>query len=400
MADYPGFTFEVVKRDGGSAARLGRLATPHGVIETPAFIFCATKASIKALAPDQAAAAGTQIILGNTYHLMLQPGAELVERMGGLHRFMGWERPMLSDSGGFQVFSLGHGGVAEEIKGNRAQGRPSTLIEITEEGAAFRAYTDGSRRLMTPETCIELQRQLGTDLVVVFDECTAYHDGKDYTARAMQRTHRWADRGLAAFERRHDGRQALYGVVQGGVFSDLRREGAAFLASRAFFGNAVGGCFGADRPQLLEVVAASMQALDRTRPTHLLGIGGVRDIWAAAALGVDSFDCVNPTRYARHGRALARQAVAAGGGEHLNLRNARFRDDPEPLEPDCPCPACTRFCRAYIHHLLKAGEMLAHQLLTVHNVTFMNRLMAEIRAALAAGRFAEVRRAWLGDAAA
>lgn len=395
MVDYPGFAFEVAKRDTGSGARLGRLTTPRGVIETPAFIFCATKASIKALPPDQAAAAGTQIILANTYHLMLQPGGELLARLGGLHRFMGWDRPMLSDSGGFQVFSLGHGGVADEVKGRRPSGRPPTLIEIAEEGVAFRAYTDGAQWLMTPETCIELQRQFGTDLVVVFDECTAYHDGKDYTARAMRRTHRWADRGLAAFARGHDGRQALYGVVQGGVYPDLRREAAAFLASRPFFGNAVGGCFGTDRSQLLEVVAASMETLDPSRPTHLLGVGGVRDIWAAAALGIDTFDCVNPTRYARHGRALARQAVVAGG-EHLNLRNARFRDDPEPLEPDCPCPACARFSRAYVHHLLKAGEMLAHQLLTAHNVTFMNRLMAEIRAALAADRFAEARRAWLG----
>ena len=396
MVDYPGFGFQVVKEDAAGRGRLGRITTPHGAIDTPAFIFCATKASIKALTPDQAAAAGTQVILANTYHLMLQPGAELVARMGGLHEFMRWPGPMLTDSGGFQVFSMGHGGIAEEIKGHRPAGRPPTLIEITEAGAAFRAYTDGARHLLTPELSIDAQRRLGADLVVAFDECTAYHDDRDYTGRSLQRTQRWADRSLARFERDHDGRQALYGVIQGGVYRELRREGAEFLGSRPFFGNAVGGCLGAERGQMLEIVSWSTEGLERARPVHLLGIGGVRDIWGAVAVGIDSFDCVNPTRHARHGRALAREAVAAGG-EHLNLRNARFRDDLAPLEPDCPCDTCANFSRAYIQHLLKAGEMLALQLLTLHNVAFMNRLMADIRQAIAADRFSEARRAWLGE---
>ncbi|MGE4219937.1 MAG: tRNA guanosine(34) transglycosylase Tgt [Alphaproteobacteria bacterium] len=393
MTDYPGFGFEVLARDPDSRARLGRLTTPHGSIETPAFVFCGTKATVKGVDPAQLRAVGVDIVLANTYHLMLQPGADLVEKMGGLHRFMGWDGPMLTDSGGFQIFSLGHGSVSEEIKGNRGDpaSRPAPLLRrLDDDGAVFRSPRDGSIHRLTPESSIAIQRQLGPDLVVVLDECTPFHVDRDYTANSMQMTHRWADRSLAAFERHHDGRQALYGVIQGGIYEDLRRESAEFMNSRPFFGHAVGGCLGAHAEQMFDVVDYGAKHLSRERPVHLLGIGGAEDIWNGVALGIDTFDCVTPTRIARHGWALARRP----DNGRLNMRNARFRDDPEPLEPDCGCPTCARFSRAYIHHLFKANEILGLMLVSLHNVAFMVRLMAEVRGALAEGRLAEARRHW------
>ena len=393
MTDYPGFGFEITARDAGSRARLGRLVTPHGTVETPAFIFCATKAAIKAAGPNELRAANADIILANTYHLMLQPGAELIEKIGGLHKFMGWDGPMLTDSGGFQIFSLGHGSVAEEVKGNRKSARPPMLLEISEDGARFRSYIDGACHRLTPESAIDLQRKLGADLIVVLDECTPYHVERDYTARSMEMTHRWADRGHAEFECRHDGRQALYGIVQGGVYEDLRRESAEFIASRPFFGIAVGGCLGGDKSEMYEVVGHAMRHLESDRPVHLLGIGDPPDIWSGVEMGIDTFDCVTPTRVARHGWALTRRAR----NHRLNMRNARFREDKGPLDEECACPTCKIYARAYIHHLLKAGEIFGLQLLTQHNIAFMTRLMATIRAALADGRLAEARREWEAD---
>lgn len=391
MTDYPGFAFEILNRDPVSRARRGRLSTPHSTLETPAFIFCATKAAVKAADPRALKEHNVDIILANTYHLMLQPGAELIERMGGLHRFMGWDRPMLTDSGGFQIFSLGHGSVAEEIKGNRQESGNTLLLEVGEEGARFRSYIDGTEHTLTPESSINIQRRLGPDLVVVLDECTPFHVDRDYTARSLALTHRWADRSLAEFERNANGRQALYGILQGGVYEDLRLEAAAFVESRPFFGHAIGGCLGADGEQMLEVVGYAMRHLDSERPVHLLGIGGARDIWTAVALGIDTFDCVAPTRIARHGWALAQ---GAGAKNRLNLRNARFRDDTGPLDSDCGCHACSHYSRAYIHHLFKAREILGIQLVTLHNIAFMTRLMTTIRDAITAGRLAEAEKAW------
>ena len=392
MSDYPGFDFEILAEADGTRARVGRLTTPHGGVDTPAFLFCATKAAIKGLSPQQMRDCGADIILANTYHLMLQPGADLVAGLGGLHAFMGWDGPLLTDSGGFQIFSLGHGSVADEIKGSRPRGREPLLIGVGEDGAEFRSYLDGSRHLLTPESSIDIQRRLGADLVLVLDECTPYHADRDYTARSMELSHRWAERGLAEFARGADGRQALFGIVQGGVHEDLRRASAEFVRAQPFFGQAIGGSLGADKAEMLGVVAMATPHLDPGRPVHLLGIGGVHDIWEAVALGVDSFDCVAPTRLARHGHALARGA----DGDRINLRNAAFREDMQPLDETCPCACCRGFARAYLHHLLKAGELLAIQLLALHNVTFMTRLMAEIRDAILAGRFAEAKRVWLG----
>ena len=307
---------------------------------------------------------------------------------------------MLTDSGGFLIFSLGHGTVAEEIKGRRNAGRPSTLLEVSEDGATFRSYVDGATHRLTPEGSIQIQRQLGADIILVLDECTPYHVDRGYTARSMALSHRWAARGLAEFRRATAGvagLQALYGIVQGGVYEDLRRESAEFAIAQPTFGHAVGGCLGGSSAEMHEVVGLAMRPLDDARPVHLLGIGGIEDIWVAVAKGVDTFDCVSPTRLARHGSALLPPAIGARGPErdHINLRNARFRDDQEPLDPACGCYTCGRFTRAYLHHLVKAGELLAMQLLALHNIAFINGLMREVRAAILADNYADAMRRWL-----
>lgn len=408
MADYPGFAFTVEHKTTGDpawpdAARIGQLQTPHGTIETPAFVFCATRGAIRGVTPDQMRAESTQIILGNTYHLMLQPGGEAVARQGGLHKMMGWDGPMLTDSGGFQIFSLGGGSASAEIKGNRKSERPKMLLKIEEEGAVFRSYIDGSTHKLSPEDSIQVQRQLGADIILVLDECSPYEVGRDYTANSMALTHRWAERSVAEFARAAEGSagpQALYGIVQGGVYEDLRSESAEFTASQPYFGYAVGGCLGSDSFELEGVVGMAMAPLNAAtpapRPIHLLGIGGLADIWDGAAKGIDTFDCVNPTRLARHGSAYLRPAFADNpdNRDHVNLKNARFRDDDGPLDPECDCYTCRTFTRSYLHHLIKAGEITATQYLAIHNVAFMNRLMREVRTAIRADDYAAARASW------
>lgn len=395
------FNFIVTYRSQNSKARLGTLSTPHGIVETPAFIFCATKAAIKGATPKQMGEENTQIILSNTYHLMLQPGPEIVEKMGGLHCFMGWDGPMLTDSGGFQIFSLGHGSVAEEVKGRRQSSRPKSLLKINEEGATFKSYIDGKQHVLTPEKSIQVQRALGADLIVVLDECTPFHVDKMYTEKSMHLSHRWAERSLREFQKGPEGIQALYGITQGGVYPDLRRESAGFVNSLPFFGHAVGGSLGANKTQMAEVVEMAMEPLDPSRPVHLLGVGGVSDIFYGVQQGIDTFDCVHPTRLARHGGALVPPHVWESlnedpkDREHMNLRNARFRDDPRPIDETCACQTCKTISLSYIHHLLKAGELLALHVLTIHNVHFMNRLLTAIRGAIAMGRLDEEKKNWV-----
>lgn len=381
------FNFEILKQLGD--ARLGLITTPHGVIETPNFIFCATKATIKGLTPQTMRDCNTQFILSNTYHLMLQPGADIVQKMGGLHKFMGWDGPMLTDSGGYQIFSLGHGSVSEEIKGKRNTTRKS-LLKITEEGAKFKSYLDGSYHTLTPESSIQIQRKLGADLILVLDECTPFHKDKSYTEQSMHMSHRWALRSIAEFNKDDPGTQRLYGIVQGGVYEDLRKESAEFTSAQDTFGIAIGGSLGAHKEQMYDVVNMSMTHLRRDRPIHLLGIGGVRDIWRGVALGIDTFDCVHPTRIGRHGHALIRSPDT----DHMNLRNARFREDPNPIDERCACPTCTTYSRSYLHHLLRAKELVVMQLLTQHNVYFMNEMMTAIRKGLMEGNLQAAETAW------
>jgi queuine tRNA-ribosyltransferase len=393
MPDYANFSFTIPARDPGSRARCGTLATPHGSLPTPNFIFCGTKAAMKGLTIAQMREAGAHFMLSNTYHLMIQPGADLVEKMGGLHRFTGWDGPMLTDSGGFQIFSMGHGSVADEIKGRRTTSgeRQQSLLKITEEGAAFRSYLDGSKLFLSPERSIDIQRKLGADFILQLDECTAFHVDREYTARSMAMSHRWGDRSLAEFQRGDDGRQAVYGIVQGGVYPDLRIESSSYTRDRPFFGTAIGGSLGGSKAQMYEVVDMCMPHIHPDRPVHLLGIGGIGDVFSGVRNGIDTFDCVSPTRIARHGWALAEGAPS----ERLNLRNARYRDDPGPLDEKCACYACRNFSRAYIHHLIKVGEMTGMTLLSIHNVATMVRLMAEVRAAIPNGTIEDVEKRWL-----
>jgi queuine tRNA-ribosyltransferase len=400
MPNNDQFSFTITKESTQTRARLGLLKTPHGIVETPAFIFCATKAAIKGATPQQMKDAGTQIILSNTYHLMLQPGGEVVERMGGLHKFMGWDGPMLTDSGGYQIFSLGHGSVSEEIKGKRNGPKNRSLKLINEDGATFKSYMGGKMYTLTPESSIKIQRQLGADLIVVLDECTPFNVDKSYTERSMHMSHRWAVRSLNAFNTLNtDGRQALYGIIQGGVYEDLREAGTDFVNSQPFFGHAVGGSLGASKDQMEDIVSFTMSRLSRDRPVHLLGIGGVRDIFHGVEQGIDTFDCVHPTRLARHGGALVRakhwRDQPYKGSDHLNMRNAIYREDPRPIDSDCACDTCKNYSRAYLHHLFKADELLGLTALTVHNVAFMNDLLKAIRNAIAEDRLQAEKANWL-----
>lgn len=389
--DYPNFGFEVTHNDPVSGARTGKLTTPHGVIETPNYIFCGTKASVKNLSPYQMREAKTDIILANTYHLMIQPGADLIEKMGGLHKFTGWNGPMLTDSGGFQVFSMGNGSCADEIKG-RNRNQRENLLKINEDGAFFRSYLDGRKLCLNPEISIEIQRKLGADLIVQMDECTSYQVTKEYTAKSMEMSKRWGDRSLEAFVKTHDGKQAMYGVVQGGVYEDLRVESAKYVASRPFFGTAIGGCLGGSDEEMYGILDVTRPHLPVDRPVHFLGIGRIKDVFRSVRYGIDTFDCVMPTRIARHGMAL----MKGRRDERINLLNAKYRDDETPLDETLDLPSSRDFSKAYIHHLLKAGELLAYQILSQHNVAIINRLMRDVRAAIRAGTLEELEREYLG----
>lgn len=400
MLLYPKFSFEIQNQDSNSRARCGTISTPHGDVHTPNFIFCATKGAMKGVRMEEVRGAGADIILSNTYHLMLNPGADLVEKMGGLHTFMNWKGPLFTDSGGFQIFSLGHGSVASEIKGRRMHKTSKSLLKITEEGAVFRSYLDGSKHLLTPEKSIETQIKLGADLIVVLDECTPFHVDKDYTNRSMRMSHSWAIRSLEEFKKRSKETQALYGIIQGGVYEDLRKISSEFVNSQEFFGHAIGGSLGSSKEQMKDVVAMTAPLLSGGRPIHLLGIGGIADIFEGVALGIDTFDCVHPTRLARHGGALVSPHLLPDSQqrkefrEHLNLKNTIFKEDSNPIDPDCPCSACQNLSRAYLHYLLKAKELVVLELLTIHNITFMVRLMQSIRTSIQNGTFEALRNAW------
>ncbi len=391
-------TFTYTKSDSYRSRR-GRITTPHGVVETPAFIFCATKGSLKSLTMEQVRATGAQIILSNTYHLMINPGSKLIETMGGLHKFMDWNGPLFTDSGGFQIFSLGHGSVSSEIKGSRQQVVKKTLLKVTEEGATFRSYVDGSHYCLSPETSITTQLELGADLIVVLDECTPFHLSELETAQSMRRSHRWADRSLAEFSRHEAQSRGLYGIIQGGIWPHLRTESADYVNGQPFFGHAIGGSLGSSKNQMYEIVDYTTQLLSPDRPVHLLGIGGIEDIFCGVKYGIDTFDCVHPTRIARHGGALVPPELNPSKGtasprDHLNLRNACYTNDQMPIDPECPCTTCAAVSRSYLHYLLKANELSAFSYITIHNMTFMASLMKRIRHALDEGTFDELASQW------
>lgn len=387
----PGALFEIHSRAPDSRARTGTLHLAHGDVHTPAFVPLATRGSVKTLEPRDVQALGYQMVLGNTFHLFLSPGPALVERFGGLHRFMGWAAPIISDSGGFQVFSMGHGGVADEIKG-RSRGNQSAgaILEIAEEGVRFRSYLDGSERLISPEISMQVQAALGSDIALAFDECTPFHVSRDYTARSTERTHRWLERCLEWHTRQGPGDQVVYGIVQGGVEPDLRRESAEVVAASDCAGIAIGGSLGRDKAQMHEVVSWTTETLERVageRPRHLLGIGDIDDLLAGIGMGIDTFDCAMPTRLARHGVALVPDPENRW---RVDLLKGRWRDSQEPILSGCPCPACAAgHSRGYVHYLMKAGEITGARLLTLHNLGFVARLMEGLRDAIDRGRLAD-----------
>ena len=380
-------SLEIRSREG--RARTGTLKLHHGEVRTPAFVPLATKAVVKTLEVREAAELGYDMVLGNTFHLFLTPGHELIAKLGGLHRFMRWDKPVITDSGGFQVFSMGHGTVADEIKGRAPQSsgeRAGAILNIDEEGVRFRSYLDGSTQFMGPETSMAVQAALGSDIALVFDECTPFHGGRDYTARSTERTHRWLDRCLAWHAEHAPEWQVVYGIVQGGVEEDLRRASAQEVAARGTGGIAIGGTLGEDKDQMFEVVRWAMEEIPVERPVHLLGIGEVDDLVRGVELGIDSFDCAMPTRIGRHGMAVVPDP------EHrwrVDLSKARWKEADEPVLEGCPCPACAHgYSRAYVHYLLKAKEHTAMRLLTIHNLAYLQRLMAELRDAIDEGRLA------------
>jgi queuine tRNA-ribosyltransferase len=384
--------FEIRTRAPATRARTGVLQLAHGDVLTPAFVPLATRGAVKTLEPRDVQGLGYQMVLGNTFHLFLAPGPDLIARFGGLNRFMRWPAPIITDSGGFQVFSMGHGGVADEIKGRRRGSESGgAILKIAEEGVRFRSYVDGAERFIGPETSMQVQAALGSDIALVFDECTPFHVTRDYTAQSTARTHRWLERCLQWHAEHGPAGQAVYGIVQGGVEEDLRRESAETVAASGCAGIAIGGSLGQDKPQMYEVVDWSTRALDRVapdRPRHLLGIGDVDDLIAGVEMGIDTFDCAMPTRLARHGVAVVPDPANRW---RVDLFKSRWRDSEEPILPGCPCPACTAgHTRGYLHYLMRAGESTGARLLTLHNLSFISRLMADLRAAIEADRLQEV----------
>ena len=407
----PGFSFEVNVQRG--RARATRYTTPHGVIDTPAFVAVGTQATVKGVTPEQVQLEGTQVIFANTYHLYLRPGREVVAKHGGVHRFMNWQRPVMTDSGGFQVFSLGasieHGvgkvanifpGEAGGTQGKQPHSQGKSLVTVGEEQVRFKSHVDGSEHVFTPEKSIAIQRDLGADIVLAFDECTSPLHDEVYTRQSAERTHRWAARCLSEFtqsEPQHGYAQALYGIVQGGAFKALRVESAQVVAGMDFDGIAIGGNLGKTHTEMHQVLDWTVAELPEDKPRHLLGIGDVPGIFAAVERGVDTFDCVSPTRNARNGGVLRRHDDDGTPLPkfRLNLQNARFTEDTRPIDENCGCYTCGHYSRAYLRHLFKADERLAQTLASLHNLHFMAELCAEIRQSLYDDTFLDLKRGWL-----
>ena len=368
------FHYELIAEDTETGARAGVLHTPHGKIETPIFMPVGTQATVKTLDQHDLIEAQAQIILGNAYHLYLRPGHELIDRMGGLHQFMNWSRPILTDSGGFQVFSLGD------------------LNKISEEGVRFQSHLDGSSHLFTPESVMEIEHGLGADIIMAFDECTPYPCERDYAEKSMRRTLRWAERCIKrhqelSAQRTHRPPQALFGIVQGSVYPNLRRTCAQELIQMDLPGYAIGGlAVGETRDSMFGVIRETTPLLPNGKPRYLMGVGLPNDLVEAVGAGADMFDCVVPTRNARNGTVFARNG-------RLRLKNAAHAEDPQPLESDCACKTCSHYSRAYLRHLFKTNEVLGMHLATFHNVFFFQQLMRDMRDAIISGHFA----AWQAD---
>ena len=423
-------SFEILKQDGESRARLGLIRTRHGEIETPYLVPVATLASVRALGSDDLIRLGVQCTLANTYHLHLQPGDELIARLGGLHQFMNFHRPIFTDSGRFQAFSLGFarehnvskiGNIfPQEVQSNRCQERENdegadkdrgfgyrerlkkepvlrkkeNLTRISDEGISFKSPSDGAWHFLNPERSMKIQSNLGSDIIMAFDECTSPLSDYDYTKKAMHRSQVWAEESL----RHHDRSQALYGIIQGGWFEDLRRESTEDIASQPFAGIAIGGSLGNSKQDMHQVLDWTVPRLDEDKPRHLLGIGDIDDLLECVARGIDTFDCVAPTRIARRGSLLL--SPESGGCREnkfrLNIKSSQFKADKRPIDPHCRCPTCQSLSRAYLRHLYVSRELSYFRLATIHNLYFMLRFMEEVRESIREGTFLRLRRKWLG----
>lgn len=447
-------SFEILKQDKETKARLGLIKTRRGDIQTPYLVPVATMGSVRALGSDDLLSLGVQCTLANTYHLHLLPGDELIKRLGGLHRFMGFDRPLFSDSGGFQAFSLGFarehniskiGNIFPQELGSSGQcpepeeclhndcdqaeiykdyrkkyddncaegengsssgigyrvdekerpkaAKKENLTRITDEGISFKSLADGAWHFLNAEKSMKIQSNLGTDIIMAFDECTSPLSDYDYTRKAMLRTHNWAEESI----RYHDKNQALYGIIQGGWFDDLRRESTEAISAQPFDGIAIGGSLGNSKQDMHQVLDWTVPRLDDDRPRHLLGIGEIDDIFECVARGIDTFDCVSPTRIARRGSLLL--SPQAGGSQenkfHINIKTAKFKEDEQPVDPNCSCSTCRTYTRAYLRHLYVSRELSYFRLATLHNLHFMLRFMEEVRESIRTGTFAELKEKWL-----
>ncbi len=368
----PALHYTLEATDPNCAARAGTLKLPHGEVQTPIFMPVGTQGTVKTLTQEDLRTINAQIILGNAYHLYLRPGTEILEEAGGLHKFMNWDRPILTDSGGFQVFSL------------------TGLNKVTPEGVQFQSHIDGSKHFFTPEKAIDIQMSIGSDIMMCFDECTSYPATHETAAKSMRMTHDWAAQCKAHWEAKEaTERQALFGIVQGSTFEDLRQESAQGLVDLDFPGYAIGGVsVGESKEEMIQAVEWATPHLPVDKPRYLMGVGPPEDLLNAIERGVDMFDCVMPTRNARNGSLFTSEG-------RINIKNARFKNDFTPLDPACSCPVCTTYTRAYLSHLWRAGEILALRLNTLHNLFFMVSLSVQARTAILEGRFLEFKRAFL-----
>jgi queuine tRNA-ribosyltransferase len=394
------FSFQILAKD--KAARLGEIVTSHGSVHTPSFIPVGTLATVKGISVNDLRRIGSQVIIANTYHLHLQPGEDLIEKMGGLHQFMGWDGPLITDSGGFQIFSLGaakeHGvGKIASIfpygknhGGHRRSKKGKSFVHVDEDGVEFISYRNGTRHRFTPERVIEIERKLGADIILVLDECTSPFHDYEYTTKAMDRTHRWAIRALKEFKRTSLKSQALFGIIQGGAYQDLREKSAQFISGQDFDGYAIGGSLGKSTKEMHKVLEWTLPPLPQDKPRHLLGIGEIEDIFEVVSRGIDLFDCVLPTRLARTGTLFTKEAERF----RIHIRNAQYTNDPRPIEKGCDCYTCRNFSRAYLRHLIMAKELLAIQLASIHNLYFLETLMRQIRSAIQEKKLAELKKEW------
>ena len=413
-----GFSFQMVKARG--RARLGELRTPHGTIHTPAFVPVGTQATIKAVRPRDLLEIKSQLLICNTYHLYLRPGAEVISNAGGLHGFMNWKGPIMTDSGGFQVLSLGAGiehGVGKTVKlfaDSADDSKVEALIDlkrsrgeiitrekfcfVSDERIIFKSHLDGTFHEWTPEKSIDIQNKLGADIVFALDECTSPLHNREYTEKSLRRSHAWEERSIVKFTKLHNKAQAIYGIVQGGPYEDLRRQSAKFVESHDFFGIGIGGAL-IDKKTMSQILDWVSGEISGKKPVHLLGIGGVDDIFAGVERGVDSFDCADPTRIARRGDILL---LPEDGGNRknrwrVNITASQFRQDLKPLGANCGCPACSDgFSKSYINHLMWSKELTGYTLTTIHNLYVMEKLMSEIRKGIAENRLEKVRERWMG----